>query len=76
MQLELGFGEAAPGDESDEALTALGYATVTALASVAEDQRSDTTSAVAEALNDTIAELDLPVPGTPEHAPAAGGPAA
>src|SRR5579875_1797056 len=31
MQLELGFGEAAPGDESDEALTTLGFATVTPL---------------------------------------------
>lgn len=71
MQLELGFGEPAPGDESDEALTALGYATVTALQSVAEDHRSDTTSAVTEALNDTIADLALPVEGAREHAPAA-----
>jgi 5'-nucleotidase len=41
MQLELGFGEPAAGDESDEPMTTLGYATMTALASVAEDLRPD-----------------------------------
>ncbi len=76
MQLELGFGEPAPGDESDEALTALGYATVTALASVAEDPRSDATSAIVGALNDTVVDLDLPVSRGADRAPVADGPAA
>ena len=49
MQLELGFGEPPPGDESDEALTALGYATVP-LASVAEDVRPEVRDAIGRIL--------------------------
>lgn len=59
MQLELGFGEPPPGDESDEALTALGWATITPLASVAEETRADVRQAVASALEHTLGELGL-----------------
>lgn len=60
MQLELGFGEPAPGDDSDEALTALGYATITPLASVSEDLRPDTSDAVFAAIEELGASLGLP----------------
>lgn len=59
MQLELGFGDPPPGDESDEALTALGYATVTPLASVAEDVRPDVREAISRMLSFTVADLGL-----------------
>ncbi len=59
MQLELGFGEPPPGDESDEALTALGYATVTPLASVAEDVRPDVREAISRLLSTAVEELGL-----------------
>ncbi len=59
MLLELGFGDPPPGDESDETLTALGYATLTPLASVAEEQRQDVRSAVAVALDEVGAALGI-----------------
>ncbi len=61
MQLELGFGEAPPGDESDETLTALGYATVTPLASVAEESRPEVRDAVATAIEAVGASLGIPL---------------
>lgn len=72
MQLELGFGDPPPGDESDETLTALGFATITPLASVLEESRSDVRSAVAAAIDDVGASLGLPVNAIAE----ADGPAA
>lgn len=72
MQLELGFGEAAPGDESDEALTTLGFATVTPLASVAEENRSEVRSAVAAALVEVGSKLGVAT----DAAGALDGPAA
>lgn len=59
MQLELGFADAPAGEESDEALTSLGYATVTPLASVAEESRPEVRSAVASALGDASTALGL-----------------
>jgi 5'-nucleotidase len=59
MQLELGFGEPPPGDESDEALTALGYATVTPLASVAEDVRPEVREAMGRLLSSAVEDLGL-----------------
>ncbi len=76
MQLELGFGEPAPGDESDEALTALGFATITPLASVSEDSRPGTAAAVLEALEATVAELGLPLVDAAMRESTARGPAA
>jgi len=73
MQLELGFGEPPPGDESDEALTALGYATVTPLASVAEDVRPDVREAIGRLLSAAVKDLGL-VSEAAEHV--AEGPAA
>lgn len=61
MQLELGFGDAPPGEESDEALTALGFATITPLASVAEEDRPEVRAAVSSALYETGAALGVPV---------------
>ncbi|MGH9305071.1 MAG: 5'/3'-nucleotidase SurE, partial [Acidimicrobiales bacterium] len=57
MQLELAFGDTPPGDESDEALTAAGYITVTPLASVSEDQRPDVRSAMAGLITAGCEEL-------------------
>jgi 5'-nucleotidase len=59
MQLELGFGDVQPGDESDEALTSSGWATLTPLASVAEETRPEVRVAVADALEATGAALGL-----------------
>ena len=73
MQLELGFGEPPPGEESDEALTARGYATVTPLASVAEDVRPDVRDAVGRMLSVALEELGLDRDAAGE---AAEGPAA
>ena len=72
MQLELGFGDPPPGDESDETLTALGYATVTPLASVSEETRPDVRAAVATALDDVGRTLGIDI-GAGERA---DGPAA
>jgi 5'-nucleotidase len=41
VQLDLGFVEPPPDDESDEALTAAGYATLTPLQGVTEDERPE-----------------------------------
>ncbi|MGO9198276.1 MAG: 5'/3'-nucleotidase SurE [Acidimicrobiales bacterium] len=72
MLLELGFGEPPPGDESDETLTALGYATLTPLASVAEEHRPDVRAAVAAALDDVGSALGIDT----ETSRQADGPAA
>lgn len=63
MQLELGFGDPPPGDESDETLTALGYATITPLASVAEETRPDVRSAIATALSEVGSSLGVATSG-------------
>jgi 5'-nucleotidase len=72
MQLELGFGDPPPGDESDETLTALGYATVTPLASVSEESRPEVREAVATAIDAVGVSLGIPTEGDAE----ADGPAA
>ncbi len=72
MQLELGFGDAPAGEESDEALTAEGYATLTPLASVAEESRPDVRSAVAAAMEETESTLGIATGAASE----ANGPAA
>ncbi|MGH9170930.1 MAG: 5'/3'-nucleotidase SurE [Acidimicrobiales bacterium] len=64
MQLELGFGEPVPDDDTDEPMTSLGYATMTALASVAEDLRQDV-----QAMMDTLARAaGEPVTGVSDDA--------
>jgi 5'-nucleotidase len=73
MQLELGFGDTPPGDESDETLTALGYATITPLASVAEESRPEVREAVSGALEKVAAALGLATDAGPAEA---DGPAA
>jgi len=50
VRLDLGFREPAEDDESDEALTGLGWAVVTPLASVSEDQRPEVGAVVAAAV--------------------------
>jgi len=50
VHLDLRFREPADDDESDEALTGLGWAVVTPLASVSEDQRPDVADVVAGAV--------------------------
>ena len=72
MLLELGFADPPPGDESDETLTALGYATLTPLASVAEEQRPEVRSALAIALDDVGAALGIDTDASKQ----ADGPAA
>lgn len=72
LQLELGFGEPAPGDESDETLTALGFATITPLASVVEETRPEVRTAISRMLEDV--RTALPIAG--ESQGAADGPAA
>lgn len=58
VQLELGFREPADDDESDEALTGLGWAVVTPLASVREDLRPDVAHVVTAALASAVERLD------------------
>ncbi len=72
MQFELGLSDQPAGDESDESLTTLGYATVTPLASVTEETRPDVRSAVAAALEGVGAALGLETLGATQ----ADGPAA
>ncbi|MHB1510682.1 MAG: 5'/3'-nucleotidase SurE [Acidimicrobiales bacterium] len=59
MQLELGFDRPEEGDATDEALSALGYVTVTPLASVAEDIRRDVSDSLERTIAETSAALDL-----------------
>jgi 5'-nucleotidase len=73
MHLELGFAAPQPGDQSDEALTTLGYVTITPLASVSEDVRPDVRDTIRRSIATTAATLgisDLAAPGE------ADGPAA
>lgn len=53
MQLEMGFGDPQPGDDTDEPLTALGYATLTPLSSVSEDLRPEVRGVVARLVEST-----------------------
>jgi broad specificity polyphosphatase/5'/3'-nucleotidase SurE len=50
VTLDLGFREPADDEESDEALTGLGWAVVTPLASVTEDHRPEVADVLGEAL--------------------------
>lgn len=59
MQLELGFGDPPTDEETDEALTGAGFATITPLSSVSEETHPDVRRAVASALADTGATLGL-----------------
>ncbi|MGH9294662.1 MAG: 5'/3'-nucleotidase SurE [Acidimicrobiales bacterium] len=62
MQLELAFGDTPPGGESDEALTAGGFATLTPLASVSEDTRPEVRAALSGALTESIEALRAQAP--------------
>jgi 5'-nucleotidase len=57
MQLELGFGEPVPGDDTDEPLTTRGYATLTPLASVAEDMRPEVQALMSGLVADASVDL-------------------
>lgn len=74
MQLELGLGDAPPSEESDEALSTLGYAVVTPLASVTEETRPDVLSAVADSI--AVAGASLGLATADAVAAQADGPAA
>jgi len=73
MQLDLGFAAPQEGDVSDQALSTLGYVTVTPLASVAEDTRPDvhrTISSSIARLSARLGIIDHPIRGE-EEGPAA-----
>jgi len=59
VRLDLGFREPASDDESDEALTGLGWAVVTPLASVTEDQRPEVSDVVAAAIGSASQRLEI-----------------
>ncbi len=59
MQLELGFDHPREGEVTDEALTALGYVTVTPLASVTEDPRLDVSCSLERTIAETSAALGI-----------------
>jgi 5'-nucleotidase len=59
MQLDLGFGEAQAGDESDQALTTLGYVTITPLASEAEDIRPEVRGTISSSIASVSARLGI-----------------
>jgi 5'-nucleotidase len=73
IQLELGYGDLRLDDESDEALTALGYVTITPLASVAEDTRPDVRESISRSIAAVAAGLGIVEQPTPAEA---DGPAA
>jgi len=73
IQLELGFADSRLDDGSDEALSALGYVTITPLASVAEDTRPDVREAVSRSIGAVAAGLGIIDRPTPAEA---DGPAA
>lgn len=59
VQMELGFREPADDDESDEAITGRGWASVTPLASVTEDQRPEVGDVVAAAVSSAVKRLAM-----------------
>jgi 5'-nucleotidase len=59
MQLDVGFGRPEAGDESDQAVTALGYVSVTPLASVSEDVRPDVSDSIRASIASTAARLGI-----------------
>lgn len=58
LQLELGFRDPPPEDDTDEALTAAGFATVTALAGVAESEDPRVTELLRSGLAGLLAGLE------------------
>jgi 5'-nucleotidase len=62
MQLDLGFADTEEDDESDQAMTARGFVTVTALATVKEDTRPDVTQAIRRSIVEAGSALGLSVP--------------
>ena len=60
VRLDLGFGEPSGEEDSDEALTGLGWAVLTPLASVAEDHRPEVGDIVAAALTSATRRLQMP----------------
>lgn len=71
MQLELGFATPQRGDDSDEALSTLGYVTITPLASVSEDVRPDVRETVGRSIvsaSATLGVTDQSVPGEADGA--------
>jgi 5'-nucleotidase len=73
IQLELGFADARLNDGTDEALSALGYVTITPLASVAEDARPEVREAVSRSIAAVASDLGILDQPTPAEA---DGPAA
>jgi 5'-nucleotidase len=73
MQLDLGFPEAQVGDDSDEALTTLGFVSITPLASVTEDTRPAVRDKISNSVASVAAQLGIADHSTRE---AAEGPAA
>ena len=73
MQLELGFANPQNDDESDEALSALGYVTITPLVSVSEDCRPEVRDSINPAVSRIADTLGLADPKSPVQA---DGPAA
>jgi 5'-nucleotidase len=68
MQLELGFASPQRGDDSDEALSTLGYVTITPLASVSEDVRPDVREAVGQSIASAGAALGVTDQAAPGEA--------
>jgi 5'-nucleotidase len=59
MRLDLGFAEPQAGDKSDLALTALGYVSITPLASVTEDTRPAVRDAISTSIASVAAHLGI-----------------
>jgi len=59
LQLDLGFAEPQAGDESDQALTTLGYVSVTPLASVTEDIRPSVRDTIGSSIASVAAQLGI-----------------
>lgn len=59
MLLDLGFGEPQAGDTSDQALTTLGYVSITPLASVTEDIRPAVRDSIGSSIASVAAQLGI-----------------
>lgn len=59
MQLDIGFGKPEAGDDSDQAITALGYVSITPLASVSEDMRPAVCDSIRASIASTAARLGI-----------------
>jgi 5'-nucleotidase len=59
MRLDLGFAEPQAGDKSDQALTTLGYVSITPLASVTEDIRPAVRDTISSSIASVAAQLGI-----------------